>query len=179
MAVEKSKTMYNGDWNVWESAMKGPIGKAKALQLIFPTIQGVGEAEEVVPRLERPLILANPRAAGAKTTIKAAEKWDEANQACITAIYENLPPRYNYLLNPPRAIASELWDHLKSKLFVRDGPSRAAVRSKFINCLQGPNTSLDTHCDNFLRYLDACASIGVAVNPADAYLQLVESIDRT
>ena len=100
MAAEKSKTMYNGDWNAWESAMKGPIGKAKALQLIFPAIQGVGEAEEVVPRLERPLIPANPRAAGAKTAIKAAEKWDEANQACITVIYENLPPRYNYLLNP-------------------------------------------------------------------------------
>ena len=51
MAAEKSKTMYNGDWNAWESAMKGPIGKAKALQLIFPAIQGAGEAEEVVPRL--------------------------------------------------------------------------------------------------------------------------------
>ena len=31
--------------------MKGPIGKAKALQFIFPAIQGAGEAEEVVPRL--------------------------------------------------------------------------------------------------------------------------------
>ena len=54
MAAEKSKTIYNGDWNAWESATKGPIGKAKALQLIFPAIQGAGEAEEVVPRLQRP-----------------------------------------------------------------------------------------------------------------------------
>ena len=74
MAAGNSKTMYNGDWNAWESAMKGQIGKAKALQLIFPAIQGVGEAEEVVPRLERPLIPANPRAAGARTAIKAAEE---------------------------------------------------------------------------------------------------------
>ena len=118
MAAEKSKTMYNGDWNAWESAMNGPIGKAKALQLIVPAIQGDGAAEEAVPRLQRPLIPANPRAAGEKTAIKAAEKWGEENQACITVIYENLPPRYNYLLNPPPAIASELWDHLKSKLFV-------------------------------------------------------------
>ena len=91
MAAEKCKTMYNGDWNAWESAMKGPIGKAKALQLIFPAIQGAGEAKEVVPRLERPLILANPRVAGAKTAIKAAEKWDETNQACITVIYKICP----------------------------------------------------------------------------------------
>ena len=55
----------------------------------------------MVPRFERPLIPANPRAAGAKTAIKAAEKWDEANQAYITVIYKNLTPRYNYLLNPP------------------------------------------------------------------------------
>ena len=64
MAAEKSKTMYNGDWNAWESAMKGPIGKEKALQLIVPAIQGAGESEEVVPRLQRPLIPLNPRATG-------------------------------------------------------------------------------------------------------------------
>ena len=81
--------------------MKDPIGKAKSLQLIFPTIQGAGEAEEVVPRLQRPLIPANTRAAGEKTAIKAVVKWDEANQACITVIYKNVPPRYNFLLNPP------------------------------------------------------------------------------
>ena len=51
MAAEKYKTMYNGDWNAWESAMKSPIGKAKALQLIFPAIQGARVEEEVVPRL--------------------------------------------------------------------------------------------------------------------------------
>ena len=73
MAAEESKTMYNGDWNAWESAMKGPIGKAKTLQLFFSAMKGAGEAEEVVPRLQRPLIPANPRAAGAKTAIKAAE----------------------------------------------------------------------------------------------------------
>ena len=106
MAAEKSKTMYKGDWNAWESAMKVPIGKAKALQLIFPAIQGDGEAEELVPRLHRPLIRENPRVAGAKTAIRAVEKWDEANQACITNIYENLPLRYNYILTPPQAIAS-------------------------------------------------------------------------
>ena len=74
MAVEKPKPMYNGDLNAWESAMKCPIGKAKALQLIFPAIQGDGEEEEVVPRLQRPLIPTNPTAAGAKTVIKAAKK---------------------------------------------------------------------------------------------------------
>ena len=68
MAAEKSKTMFNGDWNAWESAMKGPIGKAKALH----TIQGAGEAEEVVPRLEQPLNPANPRAAGGRTAMRAA-----------------------------------------------------------------------------------------------------------
>ena len=86
MAAEKSKPMYNGHRNAWESAMKGPIGKAKALQLIFPAIQGAGEAKKAVPRI----IPANPRAAGAKAAIKSAEKWDEANHACITAIHENL-----------------------------------------------------------------------------------------
>ena len=70
MAAEKSKTMYNGDWNAWESAMKGPIGKAKALQLIFPAIQGVGEAEEVVAFLEWPLIPANLKAATQKRPSK-------------------------------------------------------------------------------------------------------------
>ena len=79
MAAEKSKTMYNGDRNAWESVMKGPIGKAKTLLLILPAIQGAGEVKEVVHRLLRPLIPANPRAAGAKTAIKAAEKWDEAS----------------------------------------------------------------------------------------------------
>ena len=69
MAAEKSQTMYHGDWNAWGSAMKGPIGKAKALQRIFPAIQGAGEVEEVVPRLQRPLFPPNPRAAGAKTDI--------------------------------------------------------------------------------------------------------------
>ena len=38
---------------------------------------------------------------------------------------------------------------------------------------------LDTHCDRILKCQDACASIGVAVNFKDAYLQLVEYIDCT
>ena len=53
--------------------MKGSIGKAKYLLLLFPAIQGAGEAEEVVPCLQRPLIPANPRAARAKMAIKAVE----------------------------------------------------------------------------------------------------------
>ena len=79
MAAEKSKTMYNGNWNAWESAMKGLIGKTKAPQLISLAIQGVGKAEEDVFRLQQPLIPLNPRAASAKTAIKTTKKWDEAN----------------------------------------------------------------------------------------------------
>ena len=79
MAYEKTETMYNGDWNAWESVMIVPIGKAKPLLLIFPAIQRAGDEHKNVPRFERPVNLANARAAVERAPSKTAKKWDEAN----------------------------------------------------------------------------------------------------
>ena len=177
MASEISRTIYARDWPPWEIAMRGPFCSVKALSLIYSTVEGQGENAEEIPRVEGPEE-GNPSSVAGERLNKRGDKWDEANKAALKAIYNNLPAHYSYQDFVPRATAVELWDHLKSKLFVKDGPSLTAARSKFVNCVQHPTTILENYCKNFLKALDGYANAGVDVTPEDAYLQLVESIDR-